>query len=174
MLHLFFQSHCNLCPRENIQSVPKCWSYCSLSLCFSERRSVFSYLKKIIPISAFTIRTFTYLVLFDSTRMGSKQRPWSLNSPESESRICAIIQISRDNYWLKIELWSKLCAKRGNQRLFCLRKLSYLNIDKTKTTTFYRAIIELILSFSLMSWFGNLTEPLSQIWGLADWLVSHS
>lgn len=48
-------------------------------------------------------------------------------------------------------------CKKGHQRLFCLRKLSYFHIDKTMMILFYRAFIESILSFCLVSWFGNVS-----------------
>ncbi len=48
-------------------------------------------------------------------------------------------------------------CKKGHQRLFYLWKLSRFNIDKTMLILFYRTFIESILSFSLVSWFGNLT-----------------
>ena len=48
-------------------------------------------------------------------------------------------------------------CKRGHQRLFYLRKLSSFYIDKTLLRLFYRAFIESVLSFALVSWFGNLS-----------------
>ena len=48
-------------------------------------------------------------------------------------------------------------CKKGHQRLHCLRKLSSFNIDKTMMSLFYCAFIESILTFSLASWFGNIS-----------------
>ena len=48
-------------------------------------------------------------------------------------------------------------CKKGRQRLFCLRKLSTFNIDRTMLTLFYRAFIESVLTFCLVSWFGNVS-----------------
>ncbi len=48
-------------------------------------------------------------------------------------------------------------CKKGHQRLFCLRKLSRFHIDKTMMILFYRAFIESVMSFSLVSWFGSLS-----------------
>ena len=48
-------------------------------------------------------------------------------------------------------------CKKGQQRLHCLRKLSFFHVDKTMMTLFYHAFIESILSFSLVSWFGSLS-----------------
>ena len=47
--------------------------------------------------------------------------------------------------------------KKANQHLYCLRKLSYLHIDRTLLTIFYCAFIESILSFCLVCWFSNLS-----------------
>lgn len=58
-------------------------------------------------------------------------------------------------------------CKKGYQRLFCLRRLSLFNIDKTTLTVFYKSFIESVLSFSLAAWFKNLPlrdkNKLSQI-----------
>ena len=48
-------------------------------------------------------------------------------------------------------------CKKGHQRLHCLRKLFFFQVDKTIMTLFYRAFIESIVSFSLVSWFGSLS-----------------
>ena len=56
---------------------------------------------------------------------------------------------------------SKLCfeanceavCQKAQQRLYCLRKLSHFHIDRTLMVMFYRAFIESVLSFSLVSWF---------------------
>ncbi len=50
----------------------------------------------------------------------------------------------------------KAVSRKGHQRLFCLRKLSRFHIDRTMMTLFYHAFIESVLTFSLVSWFGNL------------------
>ncbi len=49
-------------------------------------------------------------------------------------------------------------CKRGQQRLHCLRKLSRFYIDQTIMTMFYRAFIESVLSFSVVSWFGHISS----------------
>ena len=46
--------------------------------------------------------------------------------------------------------------KKANQRLHCLRKLSSFHVDKRLLSMFYRCFIESIISFCLVSWFGNL------------------
>lgn len=47
--------------------------------------------------------------------------------------------------------------KKANQRLHCLRKLSFFHIDRKLLTMFYRCFIESVISFSLVSWFSNLS-----------------
>ena len=46
-------------------------------------------------------------------------------------------------------------CKEGHQRLFCLRKVNFLHIDKSIMTLFYHAVIESVLSFALAVWFRN-------------------
>ena len=69
-------------------------------------------------------------------------------------------------------------CKKGHQRLYCLRKLSRFHIDKTMMTLFYRAFIESVLAFSLVSWFGNLPlkdrNSLSQIIKWSGRLIGES
>lgn len=48
-------------------------------------------------------------------------------------------------------------CKKGHQRLFCLRKFNYFHIDKQMMNLFYHAFLESVLSFALVSWFGNLS-----------------
>lgn len=50
----------------------------------------------------------------------------------------------------------KAVSRKGHHRLFCLRKLSQLSIDRTMMRLFYHAFMESVLAFSLVSWFGNL------------------
>jgi len=45
-------------------------------------------------------------------------------------------------------------CKKGQERLYCLRKLHHFNIDKTMMTLFYKSFIETIISFDLVAWFG--------------------
>ena len=58
---------------------------------------------------------------------------------------------------LNFDLKCEAVCKKGHQRLHCLRKLSSFNIDKTMMSLFYCAFIESILTFSLASWFGNIS-----------------
>ena len=52
---------------------------------------------------------------------------------------------------------TEMLCKRGQQRLFCLRKLSKFRVDKTLMTLFYKSYIESVLTFSLICWYGSLT-----------------
>ncbi|XDV19391.1 hypothetical protein PO909_024874 [Leuciscus waleckii] len=58
---------------------------------------------------------------------------------------------------LSFEANCETVCKKGHQRLFFLRKLCKFQIEKTLLSMFYRAFIESVLSFSLVSWYGNLT-----------------
>ena len=48
-------------------------------------------------------------------------------------------------------------AKKGQQRLYFLRKLNSFSVDKTVMNLFYKSFIESILTFSFICWFRNLT-----------------
>ncbi len=72
---------------------------------------------------------------------------------------------------LNFEANCEAVSKKGHQCLFCLRKRSYFHIDKTMMTLFYHAFMESILSFSLVSRFGNQSlknrntaQPLSPVY----------
>ena len=49
----------------------------------------------------------------------------------------------------------KIC-KKGQPRLFCLRKMAKFNVSKTIMRLFYKSYIESVLSFSIICWYGNL------------------
>ena len=51
---------------------------------------------------------------------------------------------------------STIC-KKGLQRLYFLRRLNSFNVDKTLKVLFYKAFIESILTFCLLSFYGNLS-----------------
>ena len=48
-------------------------------------------------------------------------------------------------------------CKKANQRLFLLRKLKCFNVRPSILETVYRSLIESILTFNIISWYGNLT-----------------
>lgn len=57
---------------------------------------------------------------------------------------------------LKFNCNTEALCKKGQQRLFCLRKLARFQIDKSLMSLFYSAFIESVLSFSIICWYGNL------------------
>lgn len=48
--------------------------------------------------------------------------------------------------------------KKANQRLFFLRQLRKLNIDRTLLVLFYKSIIQSVITFNIICHFGNLTH----------------
>ena len=60
-----------------------------------------------------------------------------------------------DNH-LKFDANTEMLCKKGQQRLFCLRKLAKFHVDKSLMSLFYRSYIESILSFSIVCWYGYL------------------
>ena len=47
-------------------------------------------------------------------------------------------------------------VKKGQQRLYLLRKLNYFSVDQKILTLFYTSFIESVLSFSFICWFHSL------------------
>ncbi len=61
-------------------------------------------------------------------------------------------------------------CRKGHQRLFFLRKLCKFHIDKTLLIMYYHAYIESVLSFCLVSWYGNLSlKSRNSIDQIAKW-----
>ena len=58
---------------------------------------------------------------------------------------------------LKFDANTESLCKRGQQRLYCLRRLSVFQIDRTIMKMFYSAFIESAITFSIMCWYGNLS-----------------
>ncbi len=52
---------------------------------------------------------------------------------------------------------TSLLCKKGQQRLYCLRKLAKFNVDKTLLTLFYRSFVESVVIFFLICWYGSIT-----------------
>ena len=57
---------------------------------------------------------------------------------------------------LKFDVNCQMLCKKGQQRLYCLRKLANFQVDKSLMKLFYSAFIESIISFSIICWYGNL------------------
>ena len=47
-------------------------------------------------------------------------------------------------------------VKKGQQRLYLLRKLNYFSVDQKIVTLFHKSFIESVLSFSFICWFHSL------------------
>ena len=50
-----------------------------------------------------------------------------------------------------------MLCKKGQQRLFCLRKLAKFQVDRSLMKMFYCAFIESVISFCIICWYGNLS-----------------
>ena len=61
------------------------------------------------------------------------------------------------DYKLCFEQNTSLLCKKGQQRLYCHRKLAKFNVDKTLMTLFYRSFVESVVTFSLICWYGSIT-----------------
>ena len=48
--------------------------------------------------------------------------------------------------------------KKANQRLFLLRKLKGFSVSTTTLDLVYKSLIQSILTFNIVTWFGNLRE----------------
>ena len=68
-------------------------------------------------------------------------------------------------------------CKKANQRLYLLRKLKSFDVDPVILETVYRSLIESILTFNVIAWFGNLTvkdkAKLTRVVKLAGKIVGH-
>ncbi len=59
---------------------------------------------------------------------------------------------------LKFNVNCDMLCKRGQQCLFCLRKLAKFQVDRSLMKMFYSSFIESIISFSIICWYGNLAN----------------
>lgn len=57
---------------------------------------------------------------------------------------------------LKFDENTDMLCKKGQQRLYCLRKLARFNVDKSLMKLFYSAYIHSVITFSCICWYGNL------------------
>ena len=57
---------------------------------------------------------------------------------------------------LRFDVNCDILCKKGQQRLYCLRRLANFQIDKSLMRMFYCSFIESVISFSIICWFGNL------------------
>ncbi|KAK0135828.1 putative RNA-directed DNA polymerase from transposon X-element [Merluccius polli] len=59
---------------------------------------------------------------------------------------------------LKWEQHTEVIQKKGQQRLYFLKKLVSFDVDQRITKMFYSAFVESVLTFGILCWFGNATE----------------
>jgi len=50
----------------------------------------------------------------------------------------------------------EMICKRGQQRLYCLQRLSKFKVDRSLMILFYKSYIESVLTFSVLCWYGSL------------------
>ena len=62
-----------------------------------------------------------------------------------------------DNKLKRGENVSKI-VKKANKRLYFLRKLKSLHVDKTILTIFYRSIVQSVLTFCIIDWYACITS----------------
>ena len=48
-------------------------------------------------------------------------------------------------------------AKKANQRLYFVRKLKKVGVDKKVLSLFYKSIVESVISYCMSSWYGNVS-----------------
>ena len=59
---------------------------------------------------------------------------------------------------LKFHANSLRICKKSNQRLYFLRKLRILHVDNSILTLFFNSVIQSVLSFCIVCWYGSLTK----------------
>lgn len=59
---------------------------------------------------------------------------------------------------LKWDQHTEQMAKKGQQRLYFLKKLVTFGVDKKMLKMFYSAFVESVLTFCIVCWFGSATE----------------
>ena len=58
---------------------------------------------------------------------------------------------------LKLDLYTEAILKKGQQRLYFLRKLRSFMVDREILSLFYKTYIESVISFSFICWLQNLS-----------------
>ena len=59
---------------------------------------------------------------------------------------------------LKWDKWTDSIYKKGQQRIYFLKKLASFNVNHTMLKVFYNSFVESVLTFGLICWFGNASE----------------
>ena len=57
---------------------------------------------------------------------------------------------------LKFDDHINFICKKANQRMYLIRKLKSFNVDCTVLELVYRSLVESVLSFNIVTWYGNL------------------
>jgi len=93
-------------------------------------------------------------LIFDFRRGAPSPTPSLINGEEiemvSEYKYLGVI-IDHKLSW---EQCADAVFKKGQQRLYFLRKLNYFNVDNKFLTMFYKSFIESILSYCIVCWYG--------------------
>ena len=54
--------------------------------------------------------------------------------------------------------------KKANQRMYFVRKLRKCHIDKTIISMFYKSIVESMLTFCMLCWYGGISYQAGRKW----------
>ena len=49
-------------------------------------------------------------------------------------------------------------AKKANQRLYFVRKLKHVGVDKSVLSLFYKSVVESVICYCMSSWYGNVSK----------------
>ena len=58
---------------------------------------------------------------------------------------------------LKFDINTDSICRKGQQRLYFLRKLNSFNVDKVILSLFYKSFIESVLTFAFIAWYGGIS-----------------
>lgn len=59
---------------------------------------------------------------------------------------------------LKWDSWTDVLHTKAQQRIYFLKKLLVFNVNSKMLQMFYTAVIESVLTYCIICWFGNATE----------------
>ncbi len=103
-------------------------------------------------------------MVFDFRRRTNVVLPLTINGQDIENVQCFKFLGTTISATLKWDDNLRGIIKKSHQRLFFLRQLKKFGISKVGMVNFYRAVIESVLTFSLIVWFGSSTaQQRSQI-----------
>ncbi len=103
-------------------------------------------------------------MVFDFRRRTNVVLPLIINGQDIETVQCFKFLGTTISATLKWDDNLRGIIKKSHQRLFFLRQLKKFGISKVGMFNFYRAVIESVLTFSLIVWFGSSTaQQRSQI-----------